>query len=619
MSSRASVAASRLAVRRAATAIALRSPVAVGAGRSAAAVAPRVARRAMASSAASATSEQPNMFCFQCEQTEGGSGCTTIGVCGKTPETASLQDLLVHQLKGISRFNSRLHQMGKPSAEIDAFVLRALFSTLTNVNFDSDRFVAFCKEADAMLKNAEQLYRKAGGTDQIDTSSFQLGANTSLGALEDLGRKRGSVWARRQELGEDIAGLMELVTYGIKGAAAYHEHNLEMSGKTNPEIMKAIATGLDFLAAPPKGGYTAGDLTTLALKIGEANLSVMANLEQAHLSQFGTPSPKKVEIMPSKGKCILISGHDLVDLKALLEQTEGKGIDVYTHGEMLPGHGYPELNKHKHLKGNYGGAWQLQKFDFATFPGPIIMTSNCLIEPRKSYKERIYTRGVVGWPGVKHLKDRDFSGVINQALSLPGFDKDSSVQRHVTTGFGKDAVLGAAGAIVENVKAGNIKHFFFIGGCDGAEGERNYFKELALAAPKESVILTAGCGKYRFNKHDLGTIPGNSGIPRMIDMGQCNDSYGAVVVALALKDAFGAKSVNDLPLSFAVSWFEQKAVAVLLTLLHLGVKNIHLGPALPAFVSPAVLNVLIQNFGIKPINSNIHGELHSMMVDEQRR
>jgi hydroxylamine reductase len=502
--------------------------------------------------------------------------------------------------------------MGKGDDEIDTFVLQALFSTLTNVNFDSERFVEYCNTADAHLKRAAELYKAAGGTEDISTTNYELPtSDRSIATLEALGADRNSVWRRRKDIGEDAVGLVELIQYGIKGAAAYHEHNVEITGKPDAKVMAVVTKALDLIAETPAGGYDIKELTATALGVGAANLDVLAGLDAAHLEQYGTPQPTQVDIMPVAGKCILVSGHDLKDLQAILEQTQGKGIDVYTHGELLPAHGYPELKKYEHLRGNYGGAWQLQKMDFAGFPGPIVMTSNCIIEPRKSYRDRMFTRGSVGWPGVKHIEGRDFSEVISQALELDGFQKDSKVQRKLTVGFGKDAVLAAAPAIVDEIQKGNIKHFFFIGGCDGSEGERSYFTDLALAAPKESVILTAGCGKYRFNKYDHGTTAG--GIPRLVDMGQCNDSYGAVVVALALKDAMGVESVNDLPLSFAVSWFEQKAVAVLLTLLHLGVKNIHLGPNLPAFVSPAVLDVLVQNFGLRPTNPDVNAELQNML------
>jgi hydroxylamine reductase len=563
--------------------------------------------------ASAADAKQPEMFCFQCEQTESGTGCTTLGVCGKTPETAALQDLLVHQVKGLSLFSSRLHEMGRSDQELDEFLLRAMFSTLTNVNFDPDRFANdYCVRATELIAKAEKLYRAAGGTDDIDSSQFAVTGTAE--ELEAFARDHASVWKRRQDLGEDIAGLLELITYGAKGVAAYTTHELDASGNMNTEALKTLTMALAAIASEPDDGFDANTLTGLALKLGECNLNVMGGLEAAHLERFGIPSPQHVPTTPLTGKSILVSGHDLVDLEALLKQTEGKGINVYTHGEMLPAHGYPELKKYKHLIGNYGGAWQLQKFDFATFPGPIVMTSNCIVEPRKSYTDRIWTKNSVGWPGVKHLADHDYSAVIDQALELPGFDKVPPEQSFVTTGFGKDAVLGAAGAVVEAVQAGNLKHFFVIGGCDGSETERSYFHDLAMATPQESMIITIGCGKYRFNKENLGTIPGDSGLPRVLDMGQCNDAFGAIQVAVALQHAFGAASVNDLPLSFAVSWFEQKAVAVLLTLLHLGIQDIRLGPELPAFVSPAVLDVLVKGFGLRPINTDYAQEIQDMMA-----
>jgi len=552
--------------------------------------------------------KQNDMFCFQCEQTQNGSGCTTVGVCGKTPETAALQDLLIHQLKGLSFYATRARALGVTlPAEVDLFSLESLFSTLTNVNFDSDRFVGYLNTMQKHIATSKSLYESAAKKKGIAIESppinYSLGDNTTLEKLEAKGREVG-IEGRREKLGADICGLQEMIVYGIKGMAAYADH-AAVYGKRDPAIFDFIYSAMDKVG---HGNLGANELLNLSLEVGKANLRVMQLLEESELALYGNPSPQKVRVTGVKGKAILVSGHDLKDVHEILKQTEGTGINVYTHGELLPAHGYPELKKYPHLVGNYGGAWQLQKMDFATFPGPIVMTTNCLIEPKKSYKARIYTRNAVGWPGVEHIQGYDFSKVVEQAKSMPGFTKDEP-PRYITTGFGKNAVLNVAGPVIEAVKAGAIKHFFFIGGCDGSEGERNYFKELALGAPKDSVILTAGCGKFRFNKHEFGDI---NGIPRLLDMGQCNDSYGAIQVASALANAFKT-DVNGLPLSFAVSWFEQKAVAVLLTLLSLNVQNIHLGPNLPGFATPLMLQILQDKFKLKTINPNIHEELKIMM------
>ena len=414
---------------------------------------------------------------------------------------------------------------------------------------------------------------------------------------------------RKAERGDDVASIQEMVLYGVKGCCAYAEH-AHMLGKEKDEVYGAIHSILDELTNPKP---TVDSLLALAMKTGATNLSVMQMLDEGHTQRFGRslrwmgfecdqsfvhqssgdPAPNKVSCTPVVGKCLLVSGHDLADLEEILKQTEGTGVNVYTHGEMLPAHGYPGLRKYKHLVGHYGGAWQLQRMEFGNFPGAIVMTSNCIIEPRRSYKDRIFTRQMVGWPGVFHLEGNNFKAAIDASLQADGFTEEDAKTRpsFVTTGFGRNTVMSVAGVVVDLVKSQKISHFYVIGGCDGSEGERNYFRELALSTPNDSVILTLGCGKYRFNRAELGNLPGTE-LPRVLDMGQCNDAYGAIVVASALAKAFNT-TVPNLPLSFAVSWFEQKAVAVLLTLLHLGIKNIRLGPNLPGFVTPNVLNVLV--------------------------
>jgi hydroxylamine reductase len=401
-----------------------------------------------------------------------------------------------------------------------------------------------------------------------------------------------SITKRREALGEDAAGLQELVTYGLKGMAAY-VHHAEVLGVRDEEVYGFFHEALDELV---NESPAVDDLVALALKTGEVHLKALELLDKANTGAYGHPEPTEVRVEPVAGKAIVVSGHDLLDLEELLKQTEGKGINVYTHGEMLPAHGYPKLKKYKHLVGNYGGAWQDQAKEFDEFPGAILMTTNCLQKPRDSYKDRIFTSGIVGWPGVRHITDRDFSPVIEAALAGPGFAEDGPDKR-ITVGFGHEAVMGVADKVVEAVKAGKIRHFFLIGGCDGARPGRNYYTEFAQKVPEDCVILTLACGKYRFNKLDFGDI---GGIPRLLDVGQCNESYSAVAIATALAEAFDT-DVNGLPLSLILSWYEQKAVAILLTLLALGVKDMRLGPSLPAFVTPPVLDVLVEKFDIKPI------------------
>jgi hydroxylamine reductase len=537
------------------------------------------------------------MFCFQCEQTSKGTGCTEFAGCGKDPETAILQDLLLHATKAVAQYAHRARAWGAVDSLVDQFVLRGLFLTVTNVNFDPEAIERAIRDAALIRDMARALYesaaRKAGQSPtQLQGPATWIPAGNRA-ALARMG-EMVSIFSRRAEAGPDVTSLQELLTYGIKGIAAYAEHARVLGAVVEP-----VYTFLEeALCALAEGEAGSEKLLELCLRCGEVNLKVMEILDAAHTRTFGHPVPTPVRVEPLKGKAILISGHDLKDLEYLLRQTEGRGINVYTHGEMLPAHGYPELKKYKHLVGNYGGAWQDQKTEFARFPGAILMTTNCIQEPMESYSERIFTCGHVGWPGIPHIADHDFTPVIEAALEAPGFEENGA-DKTILVGFGHNAVLGVADKVVEAVKSGAIRHFFLVGGCDGARSGRDYYTEFAESVPQDCVILTLACGKYRFNKLDFGTI---GGIPRLLDMGQCNDAYSAIQVAVALYKAFGC-GVNDLPLSLVLSWYEQKAVSILLTLLYLGIRDIRLGPTLPAFVSPGVLKVLVEKFNLMPIRS----------------
>ncbi|MGV8118995.1 MAG: hydroxylamine reductase [Candidatus Xenobiia bacterium LiM19] len=532
------------------------------------------------------------MFCFQCEQTAKGTGCTVQGVCGKEGVTATLQDLLIYSLKGLSMYAHRLREMGKSDHDINVFILEGLFTTITNVNFDSSRIVGILKRSYELKEKAGKLYEEACHSagkkaEELSGPALLIPADTIEGLVAQ-GTEIG-IEKRRAASGPDITGLEELLTYGLKGMAAYADH-AQILGQQDESVYAFFHEALDFLA---KESRTVDELVPMCLRCGEVNLKVMELLDKANTEAYGHPVPTQVRIEPKKGKAIVISGHDLKDLEELLKQTEGKGINVYTHGEMLPTLAYPALKKYPHLAGNYGGAWQNQREEFEKFPGAILMTTNCIQKPKDSYKDRIFTTGLVAWPGVVHIADKNFAPVIEAALKAEGFAEDGP-DKSITVGFGHNAVMSVAGAVIDAVKSGAIRHFFLIGGCDGAKSGRNYYTEFAESLPKDTVILTLGCGKYRFNKIDFGNI---GGIPRLLDNGQCNDAYSAIQIAVALSKAFNC-SVNELPLSLIISWYEQKAVAVLLTLLHLGLRNIRLGPSLPAFVSPAVLNVLVEKFNI---------------------
>ncbi|MFH0952837.1 MAG: hydroxylamine reductase [Verrucomicrobiota bacterium] len=537
------------------------------------------------------------MFCYQCEQTAKGTGCNYLGICGKEPETAALQDLLVHAAKGIAMYAYRARKLGVTDRTVNTFTLEALFTTVTNVNFDLKRLHGLLIKASEVLQLVRKHYTDAivetgEAPEKLQGPAHWVPAPTVEGLIKQA--EEVSIPARMGKLGPDVTGLQELLLYGLKGTAAYADHAMVL-GVEDDSVYAFFHEALDVLTRP---NPTAEELLALSLRCGEVNLKVMGMLDRANTGAYGNPKPTKVRITPVKGKAILVSGHDLRDLAELLQQTEGTGINVYTHGEMLPAHGYPKLKKHQHLAGNYGGAWQDQQKEFDAFPGAILMTTNCIQKPRDTYQGRIFTSGLVAWPDVVHIADRNFKPVIDAALAAEGF-KATEPNKEITVGFGHHAVLGVADKVVEAVKAGAIRRFFLIGGCDGAKPGRNYFTEFAEAVPKDCVILTLACGKYRFNKLDFGEV---AGIPRLLDCGQCNDAYSAVQIASALAKAFNC-GVNDLPLSLVISWYEQKAVCVLLSLLHLGIRNIRLGPSLPAFVTPAVLKVLKEKFNLMPITS----------------
>jgi len=529
-----------------------------------------------------------SMFCFQCEQAIKGTGCTAIGVCGKPPDVAALQDLLVYTLKGIAFWADKACAKGVKDQEIDRFMIDGLFTTVTNVDFDAEAVSKFIVEGVRLRDKAKQLCGAYGGPVPAAAQDWVLPA--SIEEQVKLGQLHG---VKDYTVDEDIHSVRELITYGMKGYAAYADH-ARILGKESDEIYtfthKALAALLD----------DSLDLMAnvgLALETGRINYVTMELLNQAHVEAYGHPEPTPVQLGTKAGRAILVSGHDLKFLEELLKQTEGTGVNVYTHGEMLPAHGYPGLKKYSHLAGNFGGAWQDQHKELQGFPGAIIFNTNCIQKPDENYKDRLFTWGLVRWPGVKHVEGWDFSEVIRKAKECEGFEENPG--QEILTGFGHNAILGVADKVIEAVKGGAIKHFFLVGGCDGAKSGRNYYTEFAEKAPRDTVILTLACGKFRFNKLELGDI---GGIPRLLDVGQCNDAYSAIQVAVALANAFECE-VNDLPLSMVLSWYEQKAVAILLTLLHLGIKNIKLGPSLPAFVTPNVLNFLVKNYNIGPITT----------------
>jgi hydroxylamine reductase len=532
------------------------------------------------------------MFCYQCEQTAKGEGCTQVGVCGKESDVASLQDLLVYALKGLALYAVEGRKIGIVDPEVNEFTCKGLFSTLTNVNFDPDRFVQLIERCVALRENLRERVRAAKGKVDFQEGAANLKPATSLEGLVKQGEAVGI--KSDPTIPPDILSLQHILIFGIKGVAAYADH-AQILGQKDDRVYAFIHEGL---TATLRKDLNLNDWVGWVLKCGEINLRAMELLDAGNTGTYGHPVPTKVPLRGKKGKAILVSGHDLKDLEELLKQTEGKGIAVYTHGEMLPAHGYPGLKKYTHLYGHYGTAWQNQTREFADFPGAILMTTNCLQKPKDSYKDNIFTSGTVGWPGASHISGRNFKPVIDRALAMPGFQEDG-IDRSVMVGFARNTVMSVADKVIEAVKGKAIRHFFLVGGCDGAKAGRNYYTELVEKVPKDCLVLTLACGKFRFFDKDLGNI---GGLPRLLDVGQCNDAYSAVQIAIALSKAFGV-GVNELPLSMILSWYEQKAVAILLTLLHLGVKNIKLGPSLPAFVSPNVLKVLVENFNIQPIST----------------
>jgi hydroxylamine reductase len=527
------------------------------------------------------------MFCNQCEQTADHNACITRTICGKSSDVADLQDLLTYFLQGLAVVAVEARKKGVVDAATDEFAAFALFSTLTNVNFDPERFVAFINET---VERRDALAKKAG-LDNLSHGPATAKAASGLAGMVSQGVAL-KLFAPKDTENEDITSLKTLLLLALRGIAAYADH-ARVVGKTDPAIYQGIH---ESLAATVDKDLGVGELVEKVLAAGELNLRTMELLDSAHTTAFGHPVPTKVSLGAKKGKAILISGHDLKDLDELLKQTEGKGINVYTHGEMLPAHGYPGLHKYPHFAGHYGGAWQDQVIEFAKFPGAILMTTNCLQKPRDSYFSHIFTCGAVGWEGVTHIENRDFSPVIAKALELPGFTEDIE-GKTVMTGFAHNAVLGVADQVIQGVKSGAIRHFFLVGGCDGADPGRNYYTEFVEQVPEDCIVLTLACGKFRFFDMDLGDI---GGIPRLLDVGQCNDAYSAIRIASALAEAFEC-GVNDLPLSMIITWYEQKAVAILCTLLFLGIKDIRLGPTLPAFITQNVLDVLVKNYNIMPI------------------
>lgn len=534
------------------------------------------------------------MFCYQCEQTAGGKGCTKVGVCSKTPEIAALQDLLIYQIKGISCYAKELIDKGeKIDKEIVSFVENSLFTTLTNVNFDGDVHEKMLRQSQEIKQSLRS--RVSSCSNCCEQAEYNL-SDTRDQMLKDA--KRAGIMYD-QNLDPDIRSLRQTIIYGLKGISAYGHQAREL-GYFNDQVDEFYFRAL---AATTYDKLSVNDLITWTLRTGDMSVAVMQKLDEANTTIYKNPSPHKVNVHIKKGPFIIVSGHDLKDLEMILKQTEGKGINIYTHGEMIPCHGYPELNKYPHLAGNFGGAWQDQQKEFDNIPGCILMTTNCLMKPRDSYKDRIFTTSVVGWDGVKYIGktadgEKDFSEIINKALELGGFKEDQE-PHEILVGFGHDATLSNAPAIIDAVKSGKLRHFFLIGGCDGARPGRNYYTEFAQKVPKDCIILTLACGKYRFNKLDFGEV---AGLPRLLDVGQCNDAYSAVRIALALADAFDT-DVNSLPLSIILSWYEQKAVADLLALLSLGIKGIYLGPSIPAFLSPNVLQYLVDTFNLQTIST----------------
>jgi hydroxylamine reductase len=532
------------------------------------------------------------MFCYQCEQTAKGTGCTVQGVCGKLPDIAALQDLLLYSLMGLSQVAVEGRKNGVTDNDVNVFTVKAAFSTLTNVDFDAARFEDLIRQSVVLREKLKAQVSVAGGSVGWSEGPAVFEPKTDLTDLVTQGEQVGIKTYPGND--PDILSLKHTVLYGIKGVSAYADHALIL-GQEDDSVYAYVHEGL---AAIQRDDLGVDDWVAMALRCGGAAYKAMELLDAGNTGTFGHPVPTKVPLGYKKGKAILVSGHDMRDLEALLKQTEGKGINIYTHGEMLSTHGYPKLKAYPHFYGQFGTAWQKQTKEFADFPGAILMTTNCIQRPKNDYKANLFTSGMVGWPGIPHIADLNFQPLIDRALELPGFEKDH-VTQEVTVGFARNAVLGVADKVIAAVKSGDIRHLFLVAGCDGAKPGRNYYTEFVEQIPKDCLILTLACGKYRFFDKELGDIDGT---PRLLDAGQCNDAYSAVQIASALAKAFDM-DVNELPLSLIISWYEQKAVCVLLALLHLGIKGIHLGPSLPAFMTPNVLDTLVKNFDIKPISS----------------
>ena len=551
------------------------------------------------------------MLCYQCEQTQrtpSFAGCASErGACGKDAVTSDLQDILIYQIQGIAQYAQLARGVGAAvDKKVDDFIQYGFFTTLTNVNFNATRFVNMIQQAANVRNEVKAQYEAAAAARGVTVQQLAGAAQFQPAATMDAILQQKAVAAVNHDqaiVGVDVIGLRMLILYGMKGVCAY-SHHARVLGFYDDGVDAEIERILAYLATDPADMEA---LLAQSLAVGQVNLQVMELLDRANNETFGHQEISQVRVTPVAGKAILISGHDLHDLDQLLQQTAGTGVNVYTHGEMLPAHAYPGLKKYPHLVGNYGGAWQDQQAEFAAFPGAILMTSNCLIEPDRSYRQRIFTTGPVGWAGVRHIDNGDFRFVIQAAKALPGFKEDAQAKT-ITTGFGHHTVLGVADKVVDAVKAGAIQHFFVIGGCDGAKLGRNYYTELASQTPDNTVMLTLGCAKYRFNKQAFGDI---GGIPRLLDLGQCNDAHSALKIAGALANAFGC-GVNDLPLSLMISWFEQKATAVLLSLLVVGVKGIHLGPSLPAYLTPNLLAVLQERFDLR-VNDTAEADLQKAL------
>jgi len=537
---------------------------------------------------------QPDgMFCYQCEQTAKGTGCTVVGVCGKTKEVAALHDLLIYSLKGLADYAVVAREEGIETRDADQFIPGALFATLTNVDFDPERFQKLIQRSAALRDGLKEQVSAEGGSPQYKDGPAALRPASTIAGLVEQGSDFGL--KSDPSMDADLLSLHHTMLFGIKGLAAYTDHARDL-GQEDSKVDHFIQEGLVALLNKELG---INEMLALVLKCGEMNLRAMELLDAGNTSKYGHPTPTSVPLGTKKGKAIMVSGHDLMALEQILILSEGKGINVYSHGEMLPTHGYPNLkNKYPHFYGHFGTAWQNQKKEFKTFPGAILVTTNCILQPQSEYSDNIFTSGLVGWPNIPHITNSDYSPVIQKALDLPGYASDVP-GKEVNVGFARNTIMSVADKVIAGVKDGSIKHIFLVAGCDGAKSGRNYYTEFVEKVPKDCLVLTLACGKFRFFDKDLGDI---NGIPRLLDVGQCNDAYSAIQIAVALANAFDC-GVNDLPLSMVLSWFEQKAVAILLTLFSLNIQNMKLGPSLPAFITPNVLDVLVKNYNIAPIST----------------